>query len=136
MAKEANRKADVTRSSLWGPVLGALVGAAVVAAIFFLTDRETAPATGDVPVATTPQDQSQMPPMQAVSELEIAKVPRIDAAETKRLLDAGEAVTIDVRDVQSFVAGHIPGALQIPLQYVAGEIPWFPRDKTIITYCT
>jgi rhodanese-related sulfurtransferase len=56
--------------------------------------------------------------------------------EAKRLIDEGGAVVIDVRDFDDYVAGHIPGSLQIPLGYVQGEIPWFPQDKKLITYCT
>lgn len=138
MARKTNRKSTDAKPGIWGPMLGALVGAAIVAGIFVLTDRGSEPlSTEQNPVAGTPQQaQPATPQMPPVSEIDIAQVRRIDAQETKRLLDAGEAITIDVRDVQSYVAGHVPGALQIPLQYVPGEIPWFPRDKTIITYCT
>jgi rhodanese-related sulfurtransferase len=46
-----------------------------------------------------------------------------------------EVVVIDVRDYHSFVAGHIPGALQIPEGFIAGEVPHLPRDRPIVTYC-
>lgn len=138
MSRKTDRKSTDAKPGIWGPMLGALVGAAIVAGIFLMTDRGSEPSTtAQSPVTETPQQaQPAPPPMPQVSEIDVARARRIDAQETKRLLDAGEAITIDVRDVQSYVAGHIPGALQIPLQYVPGEIPWFPRDKTIITYCT
>lgn len=134
MAKKKNRQSNQTKQNIWAPVLGALVGIAIVVGIFLYTDRgsatqTTAPATADVP-QTTPR-----PAMREVSAMDIERTPRIDVSETRRLLEAGQAITIDVRDVQSYVAGHIPGALQIPLQYIPGEIPWFPRDKKIVTYC-
>jgi rhodanese-related sulfurtransferase len=43
---------------------------------------------------------------------------------------------IDVRDVDAYLAGHIEGALQIPLSYIAGEVPYLRRGKPIVTYCT
>ena len=43
---------------------------------------------------------------------------------------------LDVRDVDAYAASHIPGALQIPLARVEGEIPYLPKDKPLITYCT
>jgi hypothetical protein len=136
MAKKMKRQLEKTKQNLWGPVLGALVGIAIVVAIFMFTDQAPGGSGQTAPVAENSAESpspTQVPP---VSHEDIAQVRRVDAHETKRLLDAGEAITIDVRDVQSYVAGHIPGALQIPLQYVSGEIPWFPRDKTIVTYCT
>lgn len=134
MTRNTDRKSARAERSPVGPVLGVVVGIAIVVAIFFFTNRSPEQPTAPAQNASAPAPQS--PGASPAPEIDLSQVRRIDAAETKRLLDAGEAITIDVRDVQSFVAGHIPGALQIPLQYVPGEIPWFPRDKTIITYCT
>lgn len=120
----------------WEAVVGGFVAVAVVAGIFWMTNRsQEQPAEGfaEVPQQATSPLQRSVP---AAAPQQIAAVDRITPEETKQLLDAGKAITIDVRDVESYVAGHIPGALQIPLQYVPGEIPWFPRDKKIITYCT
>ena len=138
MARKTDRKSAEPKPGIWGPMLGALVGAAVVGGIFVLTDRGSEPSTvTQNPAAeSSQQTQSRTPEMTPVSEIDIAQARRISVQEAKGLLDAGEAITIDVRDVQSYIAGHVPDALQIPLQYVQGEIPWFPRDKTIITYCT
>jgi rhodanese-related sulfurtransferase len=72
----------------------------------------------------------------AALEAEIAKVPRVTAEELKELMDRGEAVAIDVRAVNDYADGHLPGALQIPLSFVEGEIPWFPRDKKLVPYCS
>jgi rhodanese-related sulfurtransferase len=48
----------------------------------------------------------------------------------------GQVTIIDVRDVDSYLASHIPGALQIPVTRIQGEIPYLPKDKPIVTYCT
>lgn len=61
---------------------------------------------------------------------------RISAAELKALVDRGAVTVIDVRDLDAFGASHIAGALQIPLARIEGEIPYLPRDKPIVTYCT
>ncbi len=134
MARKPDPKSAKTERNLVGPILGVVAGIAIVVAIFLFTDRSAEQSTSPVSdqMAATPQSQPAPP----APEMDLSQVRRIDVAEAKRLLDAGEAITIDVRDVQSYVAGHIPGALQIPLQYVAGEVPWFPKDKTLITYCT
>jgi 3-mercaptopyruvate sulfurtransferase SseA len=48
----------------------------------------------------------------------------------------GTVTLIDVRDADSYIAGHIPGAIHIPLSYIEGEVRYLPRDKPIVTYCT
>jgi rhodanese-related sulfurtransferase len=65
-----------------------------------------------------------------------AATPFIEQAEAKGLHDANAATVLDVRDVDAYTAAHIPGALQIPLSRVEGEIPYFPKDKPVIAYCT
>jgi rhodanese-related sulfurtransferase len=37
------------------------------------------------------------------------------AQEVKALLDLGQAIVVDVREPQEFEAGHIPGAINLPL---------------------
>jgi 3-mercaptopyruvate sulfurtransferase SseA len=69
-------------------------------------------------------------------EPELVAVPRTQLAAAKQEIDRGSVVVIDVRDVDSYVAGHIPGALQIPLARVEGEVNYLPRDRPILTYCT
>lgn len=66
----------------------------------------------------------------------LESIPRISVADLSQRLERGEVVVIDVRDADSFVASHIPGAMQIPLSYIQGELPYLPRGKPIVTYCT
>ena len=64
--------------------------------------------------------------------------PRIEVTEAKAMIDAGDALILDV------VASHvwpsmtriIPGSLRIPPEDLEKRYPELPRDKTIITYCT
>lgn len=64
------------------------------------------------------------------------EAPRVALAEAKSQIDSGRVTVIDVRDADAYIAGHIPGSLQIPLARVEGEINYLPRGKPIITYCT
>jgi rhodanese-related sulfurtransferase len=65
-----------------------------------------------------------------------ADVPFIEQADAKKLVDANGAAVLDVRDADAYMSSHIPGALQIPLARVEGEIPYLPKDKPLIAYCT
>jgi rhodanese-related sulfurtransferase len=42
---------------------------------------------------------------------------------------------VDVRTAQEFSQGHIPGALNIPVDEVRSRLSEFPRDRAIAIYC-
>jgi len=42
---------------------------------------------------------------------------------------------LDVRTPEEFVAGHVPGAVNIPYDQVAARIAEVPRDKDVVLYC-
>jgi hypothetical protein len=65
---------------------------------------------------------------------DLASVPRIPPAELAQ--KSGSVTVIDVRDADAYMAGHVTGAMHIPLQYLPGEVPYLPKDKPIVTYCT
>jgi rhodanese-related sulfurtransferase len=47
-----------------------------------------------------------------------------------------EAVTVlDVRPVEEYNAGHIPGAISIPLKELQLRLMDLPRDQEIVAYC-
>ena len=59
--------------------------------------------------------------------------------EVKPLLARGEIILVDARDAVSFEAGHIPGAVSLPLVGVADKMADFsakhPKTKPVVTYC-
>lgn len=61
---------------------------------------------------------------------------RISLADAKAAFDAGKAVFIDTRDVDSYNSGHIKGAIQMSAQDVAARFKELPADKQIIAYCS
>jgi 3-mercaptopyruvate sulfurtransferase SseA len=67
---------------------------------------------------------------------EHAAVARITPEDLKQKIDRNEVTVIDVRDASSYTQGHIPKALHIPLARVQGEIPYLPKDKPLVFYCT
>ncbi len=66
----------------------------------------------------------------------IGIVPRISQVDFSKRMERGEIVVIDVRDAADYTAAHIPGAMHIPLSFIQGELPYLPRGKPIVTYCT
>ena len=61
---------------------------------------------------------------------------RVSSHEVKPQYERDEVTLIDVREADQFTASHIPGALQIHLARIEGEIPYLPKGKPIVTYCT
>jgi 3-mercaptopyruvate sulfurtransferase SseA len=69
--------------------------------------------------------------------IESAAAGRISVAEFKKLHDAGAVIVIDVRPRDAYEQGHIPGALHVPLDWVARRAPeWRGVDRAVVTYCT
>lgn len=48
---------------------------------------------------------------------------------------AGEVVVVDVRPRLEFEAGHLPGAISIPLEDLSQRISEFSPDRAIVAYC-
>jgi len=63
-------------------------------------------------------------------------VRRITITELKELQKKNAVFIVDVRNQTSFDAGHIPGSKLIPSPDILKHIDEFPRDKTIVTYCS
>lgn len=63
-------------------------------------------------------------------------IARTSPGELAAMIARGEVIVIDVREADAYIAGHIEGALHIPLSYIAGEVPYLRKGKPIVTYCT
>jgi rhodanese-related sulfurtransferase/DNA-binding MarR family transcriptional regulator len=48
---------------------------------------------------------------------------------------AGDVAVLDVRPVEEYLAGHIPGAVSIPVGELAERIDELPEDAEIVVYC-
>ena len=77
-----------------------------------------------------------LPAVPAAAQNETAQVPRISLHDTKKGVDAGTILVVDVRDPMSFANGRIPGAvLYTPadLGRLAAQLK--ASKKTIVAYC-
>jgi rhodanese-related sulfurtransferase len=59
----------------------------------------------------------------------------IEGAELLKRLRDGAAVLLDVRPVEEYGAGHIPGAWSMPLAELDARTTELPQDQEIITCC-
>ena len=52
-----------------------------------------------------------------------------------RRAETGAVVVLDVRPREEYDAGHIPGAVSIPVEDLAGRLAELPADQEIVAYC-
>jgi rhodanese-related sulfurtransferase/DNA-binding transcriptional ArsR family regulator len=84
-----------------------------------------------------------------IAEAQLAEVDRIvrqvftsrdtvtpmDPREVVKLVRRGELTVVDVRPREEFDAGHIKGAINIPLAELGQHLADLPRDREIVAYC-
>jgi rhodanese-related sulfurtransferase/DNA-binding MarR family transcriptional regulator len=59
----------------------------------------------------------------------------VDAAELMERLSDGNVVVLDVRPEEEYRAGHIPGALSVPVDALEAALQTLPRDQEMVAYC-
>ncbi|HTK48396.1 MAG TPA: metalloregulator ArsR/SmtB family transcription factor [Gemmatimonadaceae bacterium] len=59
----------------------------------------------------------------------------VTLAELRRLMRAGDVTVIDVRPHDEYEAGHIAGALSVPVAELARRIRELPKSRDVIAYC-
>ena len=59
----------------------------------------------------------------------------LGSADLMKRLEDPETLVIDVRPAEEYAAGHIPGALSVPLGELQGRIAELPRAAEIVAYC-
>lgn len=62
-------------------------------------------------------------------------VEAMTAGELSQRLASGEVVVIDLRPVEEYRAGHIPGALSMPYAELEDRLAELPADTPIVAYC-
>ena len=87
--------------------------------------------------------------IRVLGENRIAEIPRLteeyfgardelEAVGPEELLErarAGEVVVLDARPAEEYRAGHIAGALSIPVAELERRLAEVPRGKEVIAYC-
>ncbi|MDX2120924.1 MAG: ArsR family transcriptional regulator [Gemmatimonadota bacterium] len=59
----------------------------------------------------------------------------VDQEELLGRVARGEVLVIDVRPVEEYQAGHIPGARSVPLAELQGRLAELPKRSPIVAYC-
>jgi rhodanese-related sulfurtransferase len=59
----------------------------------------------------------------------------VDRAALIERVRSGAVTVLDVRPSEEYQAGHIPGALSVPLAQLRTRLASLPRDREIVAYC-
>ena len=59
----------------------------------------------------------------------------VDREALLELVRQGTVTVLDVRPVEEFEAGHVDGALSVPLKELKLRLSELPRDREIVAYC-
>ena len=87
--------------------------------------------------------------LRELAELRIAEIERItrdyledrasmEPVDREALIERarrGEVLVLDVRPTEEYQAGHIPGALSIPLKELEDRLEKLPNGQEIVAYC-
>lgn len=92
---------------------------------------QQAASSGSQAATAAPPAQQKPPAPQQPSD----GVRRIGPAELQKMIEAGEAVPVDVRSKASFDQGHIKGSLSIPRDDLPSRLSELPKDKIAVFYC-
>ncbi len=89
------------------------------------------------PAPTAPSaPAAQQPGVDSHGHTEGADAPRISLADAKKAFDDKSAVFIDTHLKNAYDAGHVPGAINVPVAELDLKINTIPKGKKIIAYCT
>ena len=59
----------------------------------------------------------------------------VQGEDLLRRVKSGEVTVLDVRPFDEYAAGHIPGALSVPVAELEARLGHLPRDRDVVAYC-
>ena len=63
---------------------------------------------------------------------QLEPIPRTELLQRVR---DGMVTILDVRPNEEYAAGHVPGALNVPLKEIEQQLETLPRDQEVVAYC-
>lgn len=63
-----------------------------------------------------------------------ARMHQVNGAQARELVETG-IVVVDVRSPQEFAAGHLEGAINLPVDELEGRLPELAEHGEVLVYC-
>ena len=104
----------------------------------YVTYRLADPQVGDFFLELRQLAESRLAEVQQVTRQYLEQrgaLEPVDNEELIRRVHAGEVTVIDVRPREEYVAGHIPGAISVPLADLPKRLRDLRKRRDIVAYC-
>jgi rhodanese-related sulfurtransferase/DNA-binding transcriptional ArsR family regulator len=134
------RMADMTLANT-SAHLQVLRGAGLVESTkagLFVTYRLADPAVAELLLSTRKVAEVRLAEVAKVTRDFLAansQLEAIDGAALRARVRRGEVTLLDVRPPEEYVAGHLPGALSVPLPDLARQLARLPKRREVVAYC-
>jgi rhodanese-related sulfurtransferase len=77
----------------------------------------------------------QLSRLKAFYEAKVFSEVEINAVKKKVREGKGVFIVLDARSRDAFLAGHVPGALSVPLDQAQDAVKVLPPERQYVTYC-
>lgn len=104
----------------------------------FVTYRLSDPSVAELLLATRRVAEARLSEVARITDAFLANNAQLDPIDVANLRDRilnGEVTLLDVRPEEEYEAGHIPGALSVPLPALAKCLAALPRRREVVAYC-
>jgi rhodanese-related sulfurtransferase/DNA-binding transcriptional ArsR family regulator len=104
----------------------------------FVTYRLSDPSVAELLLATRKVAEARLSEVTKITEAFLAENAQLEPVDARGLRDKvlnGEVTLLDVRPGEEYEAGHIPGALSVPLPALARRLADLPKRREVIAYC-
>jgi len=104
----------------------------------FVTYRLASPEVADLFRALRELAESRLAEIERLTRDFLEARGALEPVDRGALLDRvrrGEVTVLDVRPGEEYAAGHIPGALSVPLAELERRLAELPRDQEVVAYC-
>jgi rhodanese-related sulfurtransferase len=104
----------------------------------YVTYRLGGPAVEDFYRGLRTLAETRLAEVQEIARTFVEKRDGLDAVDAKRLAQrvrAGEVMILDVRPAEEYRAGHIAGAVSVPLGELKRRWKTLPKGRDIVAYC-
>lgn len=104
----------------------------------YVTYRLASEAVGALLVHLREVGEVQLAELQYARQELMSDIRNVEAIDRRTLLArvrSGDAIVIDVRPHEEYVAGHLPGALSIPVEQLAARLKELNKEQEVVAYC-
>ena len=82
--------------------------------------------------------EARLAEVERIVKVYLTHIDELEAVPAPELLERarkGLVTVLDVRPTEEFAAGHVPGAINIPVRELARRLKELPKSREVVAYC-